>query len=333
MTQAEEDHAGHVVSRTVAASPRHLPFRPDRVAIRAAARHAHRNIGHKMEHLLPIEPHLLSAGKVALRMNRGLITVVRRETVHQRIQVMGIGGSYQALNHAIHYSSMERNSHPVKQTRRYDSSGRRKHARDTREAIVRSARELFLRDGYAATTVAAIAAAAGVSVETIYKAFGGKPGLVRAIVERALAGEGPEPAEQRSDLIRETERDARKIVAAWGEFTAEIGPRVMPILRLAREAAATDPEMAAALEQINAERLERMAFNARRLHAAGHLRPDVSARQAADILWTCSSAELYELLVLRRGWTPRRFGRFVGEVMAGALLPRDQQAAEENGRT
>jgi AcrR family transcriptional regulator len=212
----------------------------------------------------------------------------------------------------------QKSSSPVKTRRRYDSSGRRERARQTRDQITDIAKEMFLADGYAGTTVAAIAAAAHVSVETIYKGFGGKPGLVRAIIEKGLAGEGPIPAEQRSDHIRDTEPDPRKILAAWGVFMAEIGPRVFPIFRLARDAAAGDPEVAATLEQISAARLARMTVNARGLAKAGHLRPGVTVDQAADIMWVLTSVELYELLVLQRGWTPERYGQFAAEVMLGA---------------
>ena len=137
----------------------------------------------------------------------------------------------------IGYMTMEQKFPAVNTRRRYDSSGRRERARQTRGQIIDAARELYLTGGYAATTVAAIAAAARVSAETIYKGFGGKPGLVRAIVERGLAGEGPEPAEQRSDHIRATEPDPRKILAAWGAFITEIGPQVAPILTLVEAAA------------------------------------------------------------------------------------------------
>ena len=217
--------------------------------------------------------------------------------------------------------TMEQKFSPVNTRRRYDSSGRRKRARQTRDLIADAARQLFLADGYAATTVAAIAAAVGVSVETIYKGFGGKPGLVRAIVEKGLTGEGPVPAEQRSDHIRDTEPDPRRILAAWGTFTSEIAPRVAPILMLARDAAASDPEVALTLEQISAARLDRMALNARGLFEAGHLRPEITPDEAADIMWTYSSPELYELLVLRRGWSADRYGRFVGQALIAALLP------------
>jgi AcrR family transcriptional regulator len=209
---------------------------------------------------------------------------------------------------------------PVNTRRRYDSSGRRERARQTRDQISGIAKEMFLADGYADTTVAAIAAAAHVSVETIYKGFGGKPGLVRAIIEKGLAGEGPVPAEQRSDHIRDTEPDARRIFAAWGAFTAEVGPRVFPILQLARDAA-SDPEVAAALEEISAARLERMTVNAAGLATAGHLRPGITVGQAADIMWAINSPELFELLVLHRGWTYERYGQLIAQVLTSTLLP------------
>ena len=210
---------------------------------------------------------------------------------------------------------------PVKTRRRYDSSGRRERARQTRDQITDIAKEMFLAEGYAATTVAAIAAAAHVSVETIYKGFGGKPGLVRAIIEKGLAGEGPVPAEQRSDHIRDTEPDPRRIFAAWAAFTAELGPRVFPILQLARDAAVSDPEVAATLDQLSAARLERMTVNARGLAKDGHLRPGITVGQAADIMWAINSLELYELLVIRRGWPAERYGQFIADALRSALLP------------
>jgi AcrR family transcriptional regulator len=220
--------------------------------------------------------------------------------------------------------TMEQKRPPVNPRRRYDSSGRRERARQTRDQITGVAEQMFLADGYADTTVTAIAAATGVSVETIYKGFGGKPGLVRAIVKRGLAGEGPVPAARRSDRIRDTEPDPRRILSAWGAFTAEIGPRTAPILTLARDAAASDPEIAALLDEITAARHQRMTLNARGLANAGHLRPGLTPGQAADILWTYSSPELYELLVVRRGWPADHYGRFVGQALIAALLPPGQ---------
>ena len=219
---------------------------------------------------------------------------------------------------------MSRSTPAVKETmerkRPYDASRRQEQARRTRDRIAGAAERRFLRDGYAATTIATIAADADVSADTIYKTFGGKPGLVRAIRERALLGAGPVPAEQRSDALHAREQSGREIIEAWGALTAEVAPRVAPILLLMRAAAATDREGETLLEEMDTDRLRRMTQNARRLRDGGHLRAGITLAQAADVLWTYSAPELYELLVLRRGWTPKRFGRFVADAIIDALL-------------
>ena len=216
---------------------------------------------------------------------------------------------------------------PVKPRRRYDSARRAEQARQTRAAIIEAAQRLFLRAGFAATTIAAIAAEAQVSAETIYKAFGGKPGLVRAICDAALGGAGPVPAETRSDQLQVNEPDPGQIIRGWGELTVEVAPRIAPIMLLVRSAAAADPEMAQLLAEVDAARLIRMTRNARNLAAAGHLRPDVTVEQAGEVMWTYSSPELYELLVVKRGWPAERYGAFIAEAMIGALLPPQPTAA------
>jgi AcrR family transcriptional regulator len=208
----------------------------------------------------------------------------------------------------------------VKEKRSYDASRRQEQARRNRDRILEAGERRFLRDGYAATTIAVIAADAGVSADTIYKSFGGKPGLVRAIRAKALEGEGPVPAEERSDAVQRREADGNKIIEAWGALTAEVAPNVAPILLLVRAAAATDPEGKALLDEMDGDRLRRMAANARRLRDGGHLRTGVTLTQATDVLWTYSAPELYELLVLRRGWSPERYGDFVATAMINALL-------------
>ena len=209
----------------------------------------------------------------------------------------------------------------VKSRRRYDSPRRAEQARQTRAAVTSAAQRLFLRDGFAATTIAAIAAEAGVSAETIYKAFSGKPGLVRAICEQALAGEGPIPAETRSDHLQASEPDPRKIIRGWGRLSAEIAPLVSPILLLLRAAALTDPQMASLRGEIEASRLTRMIRNARTLADAGHLRAGMTTEHAGEIMWTYSSPELYELLVVSRRWPPQEYGIFIADAMIAALLP------------
>jgi AcrR family transcriptional regulator len=212
----------------------------------------------------------------------------------------------------------------VKSKRRYDSSGRQAQARRTREAILDAAQRQFLQGGYAATTIASIAGEAGVSVETVYKAFGGKPGLVRAIYERGLTGRGPVPAFERADAMRERESDPETIMRNWGALTSEVSLVVSPILLLVRAAAASDPDMAALSEASNDTRDERARHHARFLKERGYLRQGVTLAEATDVLWTCTSPELYDLLVQQRGWSLPRFARFLADYMIATLLPGER---------
>src|SRR4051812_30912771 len=87
---------------------------------------------------------------------------------------------------------------PVKPTRRYDSARRRAQAEATRNDILDAAQRLFEELGYAATTMQAIAAEAGVALKTVYVAFETKSGLLRALWNHRLrAGRDDTPvAEQ-----------------------------------------------------------------------------------------------------------------------------------------
>ncbi|CAN5420567.1 TetR/AcrR family transcriptional regulator [soil metagenome] len=188
--------------------------------------------------------------------------------------------------------------------------------------MLEAAERLLLANGYAGTTIASIAEAAGVSPETIYKVFGGKPGLVAGIRELRLAGTGSAHAESRSDRSRRTESDPRRLVAGWGRLTAEVAPSVSPILLLVRDAAAAHPEMATLHATLDADRRRRMRVNATHLRDTGHLRAGVTLRDAIDVLWTYSSPDLFDLLVVRRGWSAARYGAFIGDAIAAALLHR-----------
>ena len=106
----------------------------------------------------------------------------------------------------------------------------------------------------------------------------------------------------------------------WGRLAAEVAPLAAPILLMLREAAAADPELAETLQKTDRQRLTRMRRNARSLAERDFLRAGVTARQAADIMWALTSPDFYQLLVVRRGWTPAAFGELIGRALAGALL-------------
>lgn len=209
---------------------------------------------------------------------------------------------------------------PVKPPRPYNSAGRRERAEQNQQAVLESARALFLEYGYARTTIAAVAAAAAVSTETIYKSVGSKAGLVRAIYNRGLLGAGTVPAEQRSDLLQSQATDGRELILALGMFTAEIGPLAAPIRMLIRDAAASDEEMVRLLVEIDHDRHERMLHNARFMVDRNMLADGITPEFAADVMWFYTAPDVYENLVLSRGWSAHAFGVFVGKAVAAALV-------------
>jgi AcrR family transcriptional regulator len=205
---------------------------------------------------------------------------------------------------------MSASRRPVKRTRGYDTTTRQDRARRLHDKALDVAAEAFLADGYEATTVAAIAASAGVSAATIYKSYGGKAGLVRDLCHRALRGQGAVPAEERSNALRAS-GSVDDLVDGWGSLTIEVAPRVAPLLLLLRDAATADPDAARLLDELDRDRLARMTSNARFLDDARYLRDGVSVEEARDVLWLSTSPELYELLVQRRRWPLPRFADFV----------------------
>jgi AcrR family transcriptional regulator len=214
--------------------------------------------------------------------------------------------------------------------RRYDGAARRAQAERVRAALIEVAREMLLREGYAALTIPTLAEACGVSAESVYKRFAGKPALVRAVVEQALRGIGPVAAETRSDDLDAC--DLRTLLRGWGQLSAEVAPRVAPILLLVFVAAAHDRELADLARELEDNRRTRMTENAHRLAQAGHLPPGMTIAQATDILWTYSSPEVYDLLVKRSGWTLQQYAAFITAGIAAQLSYDPDQVPDPTAR-
>ncbi len=213
---------------------------------------------------------------------------------------------------------------PVKTRRSYDPTRRREQARRTRAAVLDAARRTFLDEGYSATTIAAVAREAGVSVDTIYKQFRGKAGLLKAVYDVAIVGDDePVPMVEREHVRRwMTDPDVAGVIREYCEVFARTAVDVVPMLMLVR-AAAGDPEADRLWAAIRAERLTGMAMFAENLHTRELLRPALPVATARDILWVYTAPELYEMLVVARGWTVARYGRFLADALIAALLPAD----------
>jgi AcrR family transcriptional regulator len=216
-------------------------------------------------------------------------------------------------------------SDEVKPRRRYDSSRRRAQAALTRADILAAARDAFVERGYAAATVASIAKAAGVVVETVYRSFDGKAGLFRAVVEAAVAG-GAARAERAPDdrpAIRAVmeQTDPREQLRRYARTQPGIHERLGPLLRVAAAAAASDAELAGVWRELEDFRRAGMGRFAGLLAERGALRADLSVEEAADLLWTLASHQVHELLVVQRGWSPDRYADWLAEALARELLP------------
>jgi AcrR family transcriptional regulator len=207
---------------------------------------------------------------------------------------------------------------PVK--RRYDATSRRQAAARTRAAILDAARELFTERGYAATPMTAIAKRAGVALDTVYAAAGRKPELARLLIETAISGtDQAVPAEQRDyvQAIRGAPDAATKIAVYAAAITA-IAPRLALVLAIVQQAAPDQPELAALWTEIADRRAANMRLFVADLATVAPLRVDPD--QAADIIWATNAAELYQLLVGQRGWTPQRYQHFLADAWHRLLL-------------
>ena len=208
--------------------------------------------------------------------------------------------------------------------RGYRSPRRQEQAAATRRAVLSSARELFASKGYSPTPVSDIAAAAGVSIDTVYATVGRKPAILRELVETSLSGtDHAIPGEQRDYVtrIRQVETAGEKITIYAHAITA-IQQRMAPVFLALRDAAATDRDCAALWSEIADRRAANMLLFAADLRTTGELRDDVTDAQVADIIWSMNSAEYWILLVLERSWTPAQFAAWLTDAWTRVLLTR-----------
>jgi AcrR family transcriptional regulator len=211
----------------------------------------------------------------------------------------------------------------VKPPRRYASALREEQARETRARILKAARRLFVERGYGATTIEAIAREAGVAVQTVYAAFGSKRTILQRVMDRVIGGddrpvgvlerEGPQRTRQEPDQRRQLRQMAHGI--------GQIMERAGPVFAVMRAAAAADPEIAALYRGIQEERRANMARVVGWVAANGPLGEGLGTDEAADIVWSLTSADVHHLLTADRGWTTERYERWLGEALIAALLP------------
>lgn len=209
-----------------------------------------------------------------------------------------------------------------KKKRPYRSTRRKETAQKTRRNILEAAQSLFATQGYAATTLPAIAAEAGVSVPTITAGFGTKLALLEAVVNWEVRGdELPIPLSERDwwqEMINDP--DPRRRLSRYAKNARQIHQRTTDIFVIVRSAAEVEPAMAAFQRELGDSHYQDDSIMVRSLAKQGVLAPGVTEKQATDLLWALGSADLYRILVVDRGWQPEQYEQWLAAAWINAIL-------------
>lgn len=214
-------------------------------------------------------------------------------------------------------------------TRSYRSPLRDEQARLTRRRILDAARPLLIERGYAATTVELLASEAGVSVQTVYNTIGGKAAVIKAVYDVVLAGDDdPIPiAERPAFAAMLAEQDGRAFLRRYAALGREISERVGPLLVvLLAQAASGDSSLDEFVATVEQERLAAAVGIAAVAADRFGLRDGLDEAHAADAIWVLTSAEVYDRLVNRRGWSLDEYETWLADSLA-TILPATPELA------
>ena len=211
---------------------------------------------------------------------------------------------------------------PVNPRRRYHSPLRVEQAAATRRGILEAAQRLFERDGYSATSMAAIAAQANVSLKTVYVTFETKSGLLRALWHMLLRGDEDAVPVGERPWFRAVldEPDPERQLRLNVRNAKLVRARVGPLLQVVRRAASADPEVDELWARIQAEFYDNQRSVVEVLHEKKALKPGLDVARPTDILWTLNHPDLYWLLVNERGWTPDQHEEWLADLLCEQLL-------------
>jgi AcrR family transcriptional regulator len=206
--------------------------------------------------------------------------------------------------------------------RDYRSKLRAAQARETRRSIVAAAARLYVEVGYGATTIDAVAEAAGVSRKTVFTAVGGKLELLKLALDWAVAGDDQAIALADRAAMRRLmdQHDARVLLDGFAGSIVEIGTRVAPLHGALEVAAGMDPAARELLEESQRWRLDDARKVVRRLRDMKALTPDVTHQEAVDLVWVAMDPGLFHRLVRVRRWPASRFKEWLGATLCRQLL-------------
>jgi AcrR family transcriptional regulator len=210
----------------------------------------------------------------------------------------------------------------VKLKRPYESPRRREQAAATRLEILDAAQRLFERDGYAATTMAAIATEARVALKTVYVAFETKSGLLRAVWNARLRGGREDVPVAQQEIYRAVleEPDPERQLRLNARNSTEGKLRIAALAEVIRSAAPLDADIQELWTRIGVEYHANQRAIIESIKKKNVLKPDLDVDRATDILWAINHPNTWQLLVTQRGWAPEQYEQWTTQTAITQLV-------------
>lgn len=219
--------------------------------------------------------------------------------------------------------------------RRYDNSRRLAQVRATRLKVIETAKGLFIEGGYPATTIEAVADAADVALPTLYRLFGSKRALLKAVLDTSFGGDhepiafGDRPEQQQA----RAEPDPRALVRSFARICRLFMERSSQMFHVLATAAQVDPEIAELQDEIRRQRYTGQARIVAAIAARNALDPDLSLSDAEDITYAALSPEVHRILTIERRWTADQYERWLTRALSSLLRPQPAPHRSHHTRT
>lgn len=212
---------------------------------------------------------------------------------------------------------------PVKPKRVYRSARREAQAATTRARLIDAARTHFVEKGWEATTIASVARVAGISAETVYKAFGNKAALFVEVVRTTVRGDMPDVPllQQPGPLAVVAATDQAQVLSLFAADITRLLERVAPLMAAALGAAQTEAEIGALYRQIHNGRRENFRLISSVLIRNGSLKVGVSENMATDAIWRLTSPELFAVMTRYQGMSSAEYAQWLKQSLAAQILP------------
>ena len=205
--------------------------------------------------------------------------------------------------------------------RQYDNSRRLAQVRATRLNVIETAKRMFIVHGYPGTTLEAVADAADVSLPTLYRQFGSKRALLKAVLDTSFGGDDePVAFGDRAEVqAARSEPDPVNLVMAFGPICAQFMKRSSAILHVLATAAQVDPDAAELLDDIRRQRHTGQSRIVAALAERDALDPGLDPAKAADMVYTWLSPDVHRILIIERGWTSEDYEEWIVRCLVSLL--------------